>query len=53
MMSPFTRVGSETCTYGMDEKKHPLPIYTFMRAIVTTIATICNNHISLKNDRSV
>ena len=34
-------------------KKHLLPIYTFMHATVTTIVTICNNHISLKNDRSL
>ena len=39
--------------YGLGEKKHPLPIYTFMHATVTTIVTICNKHISLKNDRSV
>ena len=39
--------------YGLGEKKRPLPIYTFMRATVTTIVTICNNHISLKNDRSL
>ena len=39
--------------YGLGEKKHPLPIYTFMHATVTTIVTICNNHISLKNDRSI
>ena len=44
--------------YGLSEKNvrclHA-PIYTFMRATVTpnTIVTICNNHISLKNDRSV
>ena len=39
--------------YGMDKEKHLLPIYTFMCATVTTIVTISNNHISLKNDRSV
>ena len=26
--------------YGLDEKKRPLPNYTFMRATVTTIVTI-------------
>ena len=31
-------------------KKHLLPTNTFMHATVTTIVTICNNHISLKND---
>ena len=39
--------------YGLGEKKHLLPICTFMCATVTTIVTIYNNHISLKNDRSI
>ena len=49
----YNRCNVKVCVPIIRWSHCALPIYTFICASVTTIVTICNNHISLKNDKSI